>query len=484
MKTQEVRTTTAPGRGRRGQKLRGMMDALSSFWNEFRRYRFGVFGLICFLVFVLLVIFEPLIIPFRETNTRWRDITYWEDNPVNAQPIWVNLFTSKKMTPQQTIRNGKEKVQEETGVKFIDTTFTYNFKYNVPPTDLAFHANVNGDATFVMSVVRPDGKEVKLFETQTSSSVEQDYRVAVGKAGSADIFEFARQYEDQSSIALVDRTTFQAIESVFAVAKKGILINPTPMKGEYRFKLTAALIGYGEIKDMRLVVAGRAYGILGTDSSKRDVWSGLIAGTKWALLIGLLTSLVSVIIGVLYGVASAYFGGIIDSILMRIYEVVSSIPLLPVFIVVSAIFKPSIWTMIIMMCLFFWTGSVRTVRSMGLQIREETYVEAAHALNASSARIIFRHMLPQLIPFSFASMALSVPSAILYEASVSLLGLGDATIVTWGQILHDAMAGGAVLQGLWWWVVPPGLFIALMGMTFAFIGFAMDTILNPKLRTR
>ena len=93
-------------------------------------------------------------------------------------------------------------------------------------------------------------------------------------------------------------------------------------------------------------------------------------------------------------------------------------------------------------------------------------------------------MIPLLIPYSFASMALYVPSAIVYEASISLLGLGDATIVTWGQILHDALRGGAVINGLWWWVIPPGLFIALMGMTFAFIGFAMDRILHPKLRTR
>jgi peptide/nickel transport system permease protein len=93
-------------------------------------------------------------------------------------------------------------------------------------------------------------------------------------------------------------------------------------------------------------------------------------------------------------------------------------------------------------------------------------------------------MIPQLVPYAFASMALSVPGAIVYEASISLIGLGDATRVTWGQILQAAFSSGAVLQGIWWWVVPPGVAIAVMGMTFAFIGFAMDTILNPKLKTR
>ena len=119
-----------------------------------------------------------------------------------------------------------------------------------------------------------------------------------------------------------------------------------------------------------------------------------------------------------------------------------------------------------------------------MQIKEETYIEASRAIGAKSRRIIFRHMVPLLVPYSFASMALYVPGAVVYEATVSLLGLGDASIVTWGQILHDALRGGAVLNGLWWWVVPPGLLIALVGMTFAFVGFAMDKILHPKLRTR
>jgi peptide/nickel transport system permease protein len=168
----------------------------------------------------------------------------------------------------------------------------------------------------------------------------------------------------------------------------------------------------------------------------------------------------------------------------RVYEIFVSIPLLPILIVLSAVFKPSIWIMITMMCIFFWVGPVKTVRSIALQLKENAYIEAAHGLGASHRRILFKHMIPQLVPYAFASMALAVPGAITYEASISLIGLGDATVVTWGQILFDAYSSGAVLQGIWWWIVPPGLAIALMGMTFAFIGFAMDTILNPKLKTR
>jgi peptide/nickel transport system permease protein len=197
-----------------------------------------------------------------------------------------------------------------------------------------------------------------------------------------------------------------------------------------------------------------------------------------------MTALVAVSIGVIYGVMSAYAGGWKDSLMQRIFEIFVSIPLLPLLIVMSAIFKPSIFTLIIMMSAFFWVGPVKTVRSIGLQIKEEVYIEASRSRGASGARIIFRHMVPLLVPYAFASMALYVPGAIVYESTISLLGLGDSTIVTWGQILHDALSGGAVLNRQWWWVVPPGLTIAMMGMTFAFIGFAMDKILHPRLRTR
>jgi peptide/nickel transport system permease protein len=187
---------------------------------------------------------------------------------------------------------------------------------------------------------------------------------------------------------------------------------------------------------------------------------------------------------VVYGVVSAYLGGWVHALMMRVFELFVNIPLLPVLIVLSAVFKPSIWTMVAMMSLFFWTGPVKTVTSMALQIKEETFIEASRALGASRRRMIFRHMLPLLLPYAFASMALSVPGAIVYESTISLIGLGDAGIVTWGRILHDALRGGAVLNGLWWWVLPPGLAIALLGLTFALIGFAMDRILHPRLRTR
>jgi peptide/nickel transport system permease protein len=369
-------------------------------------------------------------------------------------------------------------------IKLVRGVFEYEYPYDLPPLDVIFHAYTKGSPVIMLSLERPDDQIVDLVRRPISKSDGKKVRISIGKDSRIESYNFGVKYEDPKNNR-IEREMVKPTSILFSEAKEGILVHPTPLKGVYKFIVEIILPTDNDtVEDVYFTFSGGVSGWLGTDSSKRDIWSGIVAGVKWALLIGLLTAFTSVSIGVIYGVMSAYLGGWKDSLMQRIFELFIGVPLLPVLIVMSAIFKPNIWIMIIMMSCFFWVGPVKTVRSMGLQIKEETYIEAARAFGASSSRIIFKHMIPLLIPYSFASMALHVPSAIVYEASISLLGLGDSTIVTWGQILHDALTGGAVINGLWWWIIPPGLFIALMGMTFAFIGFAMDKILHPKLRTR
>jgi peptide/nickel transport system permease protein len=455
------------------------------FWNEFKRVKFGVIGLILMVIFFLIVFIEPYIVPFPEASSRWRDITYWEDNPNAAPPVWINFFTSQKRAPSILIKE-KTITEEQAGaMRILSADFIYDFQYDLPPKDLIFHCQMEGSPTIILSMERPDHSQIDLVKKLITSHNGRGIRISLDTNAKDKAYNFGTKYELSTDIPQVQREMVKTTDVLFAEAKEGILKDPQPLKGTYHLKVTVLLPNIKDKADnLYLSVLGGVSGLLGTDNSRRDIWSGIIAGAKWALLIGLLTAFVSISIGVIYGVMGAYLGGWGDSIMQRIFEIFVSIPLLPVLIVMSAIFKPNIWILISMMCLFFWVGPVKTVRSIGLQIKEETYIEAAQALGASSSRIIFKHMVPLLIPYAFASMALYVPMAVVYEATISLLGLGDATIVTWGQILHGASTGGAVINGLWWWVIPPGIAIALMGMTFAFIGFAMDTMLHPKLRTR
>ncbi len=375
-------------------------------------------------------------------------------------------------------------MNENANLNIYDITFNYDYDFDVPPDEIIFKNESKGTFVYIIEIERPDGVKLSLFKSNINNNEEKTDRFSLSKSAQDTAFKLLKEYDTQA-VNSVNKNNLKGIDVLFTKAEKGMLENKNPLKGTYKFNVKILNPGgNGVVNNPRMKIAGDVYGILGTDSSKRDLWSGLIVGIKWALFIGLFTSTISVLLGVIYGVISAFFGGFVDSVMQRIFELFVSVPLLPILIVLSAIFKPSIWILVFIMCAFFWVGPVRTVRSIGFQIKEETFIESSKALGASKARLIFKHMVPLLIPYSFASMALSVPMAIVYEATISVIGLGDSSIVTWGQMLQDALSAGAVTQGIWWWVVPPGLMIAIVGMTFAFIGFAMDKILLPKLKTR
>jgi len=449
-------------------------SGLLDFWGEFRRVKSGMVGLVLLVLFVGVVLAEPYIIPYSEAGTRWRDITYWEDRPEGVPPAW--LF--RGLPPTQTISNYAISEEVIGDVLLYEMVFSYDHRYDGAPQDLIFECEAIRKEPLMLSLSlqRPDDRTVDLLRKEVPPGVSR-IRIPISKDEDAKnaAYQFALEYDEN-----VRSDTIKTCEVLFTEARPS-----TPaLRGTYALTAAFILSQDDRIEDARIVLPGKVSGLLGTDGQKRDIWSGIVVGLKWALLIGLLTAAVSVAVGVVYGVMSAYLGGWKDALMQRVYEIFVSIPLLPILIVMSAVFRPSVWVMITMMCIFFWVGPVKTVRSMGLQIKEETYIEASRGIGASDARIIFKHMVPLLIPYAFASMALNVPMAIVYESSISLLGLGDATIVTWGQILHDGFTGGAVLRNLWWWILPPGLAIAIVSMSFAFIGFAMDAILNPKLRTR
>ena len=254
-------------------------------------------------------------------------------------------------------------------------------------------------------------------------------------------------------------------------------------KGNYIFIIDT----YGtkepiKVLDSKLILGGKAYGLMGTDELRRDLAIGLLWGTPLALFIGISVSIGSVVVGLVYGVYSGYRGKKTDEVMMRFNDVIYALPALPFLIILAVTISNSIFLMIGFLMIFSWVGIAKVSRSMSLQIKTRQYIEAAKIMGQKDSKIIFRHILPQLLPYAFASIAISVPAAITTEAGLSFLGLGDPSFPTWGQILHDANTYGAAAQGFWWWIVPPGILIAITGLAFVFIGNALDAIVNPKLK--
>lgn len=465
-------------------QLKDITYKFKEFWLEFKKDKAGLVGIGILAFSLLLILFEPFVLTFKDVNNNWRSITYWEDNSPAAPPVWTNWFSKQKSARSQVLEDAA--VSDETDSVYGEVRkyeFVYNYTYDIAPLDIILRADCSGSAFLNIVFLRPDGESVYLGQFQQNGLNASNIRFSANAESRAAVRGFAQEVGANTAAG-----TAKPADILFSKIDRNMYKDKTPLKGEYKILLmipkSIAENEANVFKNPRIVVQGAVSGALGTDAQKRDIFSGIIAGLKWALFIGLIASVFSVLIGVVYGVVSAYFGGFTDTAMSFIFEIFISMPLMPVLIVLFATSKPSIWYIIMAQIVFGWVGPVKTIRSMAMQIREETYVEAGRALGAGHARLIFKHIVPILLPYSFASMAISVPGAILLEANLSLLGLGDSTIVTWGQILHDAQKSGASLNGLWWWIIPPGLFISVMGMTFAFIGFAMDKILHPKLKTR
>jgi peptide/nickel transport system permease protein len=465
--------------------LKDSLQALAEFWRDFSKEKTGLIGLGFLAAFALLGVFGGLVVPFPDALHHWRDISYWEDNPQAAPPAWVNLFRTKKGVASSILRSPEQTDQKQDDGSIIRTfSFSYDYEYDAPPRDVILEFTGSGQVPMKIDAQRPDGLSAELYADQMDFGGTADRRVSLGRNSAEQVIAFVREQNPDLAGSLSEEFV-KPTSILFSKLQSGLGDSPTSLKGTYSFTLTCILAdSSNKIVNPRFIVSGDVSGILGTDSSKRDLFTGLVFGVQWALVIGLLTSVLTVLVGMIFGVVAAYFGGVIDWILSRLFEFIYLLPVLPFLIVISAIYKPTIWTFIIIICLFFWSGVYKPVYSMALQIKEETFVEASRALGSGRWRVIFRHIMPVLLPYGFANIALSIPAIIVYEASVSLLGLGDATIITWGQILHDAFIQGAVINNIWWWVIPPGLMIALMGMSFAFLGSALDKILHPKLRTR
>lgn len=222
---------------------------------------------------------------------------------------------------------------------------------------------------------------------------------------------------------------------------------------------------------------------LGTDFVGHDILTRMFWGSRVAFLVGVLAAFFAVVIGSLIGVISGYMGGLTDTLLMRITDIFLTLPFLAIVIVLTRIAeRSSIWIIIIALAVLGWSAIARVIRAQTLSLRERPFVDAARISGASSTRVMFRHIMPNVLPFAFFFMMISVSGAIVTEAILSYLGLGDSKVISWGQMLSDIQVTGNL--GAWWWLIPPGLAITLLALGFYLVGRAFDQIVNPKLRRR
>ncbi|WP_120493252.1 ABC transporter permease [Microbacterium phyllosphaerae] len=222
---------------------------------------------------------------------------------------------------------------------------------------------------------------------------------------------------------------------------------------------------------------------LGTTKLGNDMFAQLAIGAQGSLLVGVVAGGIAIVLSLLFGVLAGYLGGWREDTLALLTNVMIVIPGLPLVMVISSFVPQRSWQLVaFVLGITSWAGAAYVLRLQTRSLRTRDYVYASKVAGERSFRVILVEIMPNLLPLLTAQFLFAIIFAILGEAGLSYLGLGPNSSITWGTILNDAQSGQALGRGAWWWFVPPGIMIAMLGAGLSLINFAIDEVINPKLR--
>lgn len=454
--------------------------------KETLRTKSGIVGFGMLAVLVSMAAVVPFVAP-GDVVKKWGDVQAWTDYPRNAPPEWTELFAGKKLPRTMIIERTefrKAASDPNLTLKVILLRGPFDYQYDAFPSELflAFFANWT-DRPPVIEVTweRPDHL---VFAMMTYVPQRKNFQANVlSLSEDPNFIGTVRQWG--LSLNATDSVVIKPEVTMFAVRDPSML-NPVAAhvsKGSYVLRVKVIAFHQTDDVDARFTVHGTVFGLAGTDARRRDLMIGLLWGAPVALAFGTVAALLTVFANVIFGALGAYYGRRWDEIVQRATDFLIIIPVLPILILMGTFYRPGLITIFFVVVAFsILGGATKVVRSIVLQVKEEQYVEAAKSYGASRARILFRHIIPRTLPYTFALIALTVPSFIFLEASLSFLGLGDPFLPTWGSMMGDAQREGALYNGLWWWITFPAIGILSVTVAFALIGYSFDKILNPRLR--
>jgi peptide/nickel transport system permease protein len=459
----------------------------------------GKTGVVLFAIMLAISAYVLLTYPSDFGPSRWNNLTVWADNPKAVPPVWVGWLTPREEVEHQAETLGAP-IEVTTRPQGELRTFLFDFSYDADDFPGFLSTTLTGltfstrQPSIAVTLIRPDGGQIRLVNVVVSAPrpdetipyqryYDTHERVLLTDQETA--AQFLTQFYGQQYASLAYPSNLQARlnEALFGVPDPDGSGQIVPLPGDYVVQVQVLVADPNDqVAPIETVLAGTVYGVMGTDSGGRDLWDGLLYGFPVALLIAVTTALASTIIGTSLGVLSGYAGGATDAVIQRLVDIISNVPGLPLLIFLVFILGSHLWLIMLVLVAFSWTGLTIIVRTMVLQIRSGQLVEAAQALGASRWRIMLRHVFPQVAPFIVAQMIFFAPGAILAEAGLSFLGLGDVSIPTWGQMLQTGFQTGALYVGYWWWVLPPGFLIVFTALAFMLLALAMEPIVDPRLR--
>ncbi|GAB4497833.1 MAG: ABC transporter permease [Anaerolineales bacterium] len=448
------------------------MSAFKRNLQEILKYPSAVAGSLIIILLVVVAIIVLTTIPYSEAIRLWRggeDV--WYANPQYAPPAWINFFRKEKL-PVSFSMDSLEADGEKIVTTFEDVdgttsrtniTYTFDFESDIVPQEISlyFDAVYEAKQPFVsITWITPDGRELRIGDFGVSKRMT--YRLS----------QDAKLKRRLGNVAPMT----------------GLFADPNsetgkPLKGTYQLVINSVAFEPGSSLHAEFVFFGQVFGWAGTDHLRRDLTLPLLYGVPIALAFGLLAAFGTSVLTMIIAAVGAWYGGWVDELIQRITEINLVLPFLSILIMVGTFYSRSIWTILgVTILLSIFTGGIKGFRAIFLQVKESAYIEAARAYGSSDLRVIFKYLIPRMIPLLIPGLVSSVPAFVFLEASLAVLGLGDPVLPTWGKIINDAQTNAALYKGLYYWVLEPAVLLMITGLGFAMLGFALDRIFNPRLR--
>lgn len=445
------------------------MIKLKAIGSELLKYPSAVFGVAVIAALVGIAAYALITIPYSEAIRLWRGSEDdWSDYPKNAAPVWSGWLKGRNL-PQSVVLDSAEGEGDKTieALSEQTTRITFDFPFDYTYDDFPREINVQLTSVFesknpfvTMTWITPDGREIKIGDATP---------------GAHDLYRL-----DQNERLVRDLGGLSPEVGLFAVPDAE---EPTVLPGTYHMRIEALVFEPDADVEAKLIVYGQVHGLAGTDHRRRDLIIPILWGTPIALAFGLVAALSTSLLTLIIAAIGVWFGGWIDALIQRITEVNLVLPILPILAMVGYFYSRSIWTMLGLVILFsIFTGGIKSFRAIFLQVKESPYIEAARSYGASDMRIIFRYLIPRMVPLLIPGMVSAVPAFVFLEATLAVLGLGDPVLPTWGKMIQEATANGAVFNGYYYWILEPAFLLMLSGLGFAMLGFALDRVFNPRLR--
>lgn len=446
------------------------MKQPSWFSRNILRYPSVVISLVFITILVGISVYAMISIPYEQAKVLWRggeDI--WYANPRQAAPEWFNWFSKQKKPVSFSLKSTESDQvttitnTDEKGNQEIILTYDFDYPYDTFPQEIIiyFNAVYAKKQPFAEAVwVNPDGKQTRL--TNLVLTGRDSYRI------SAD--EKLKRF-------------LQGVEPMQGLFLDPNQAEPAPLKGHYQLIITAYTFEKDTTFNAELVLHGTLAGWAGTDHLRRDLGIALLWGTPIALAFGLLAALGTTMITISIAAIGAWYRGWLEELIQRITEINLVLPFLPILLMIGTFYSRSIWIILSASILLNIFGAgIKTYRAVFMQIMESPYIEAARSYGATDLRIIFKYMVPRVIPTLVPQIVSLIPAYVFVEATLAVLGLGDPILPTWGKVIDDAFSNSAHYEGLYYWILEPSLMLMFTGLAFSLLGFALDRVFNPRLR--